>query len=1227
MQNLKKRIAFILIATLIMSLWPMTVLADPAAGTEYEVEDADGLRELLNDPSLSNGDIIKLKDNIVYTDGIVIYGISITFDLGDYDLNVECNSGAALCVYSGGEVKLLSEKGALNVTGLGEWTYGVYVYDGSSATVTNAYANGDDAIAAYADSGGTISIGGNAIADGERGSGAKVWDGTITVDGNVEASGVSCYGINVSDGIVTVKGDVTASGVGCQGAACFTIGHSLADIEGNITVSGDGCYGTYSSTPNSNFLVGGSINAYGDNSKGAYAMSGGTVTVGSSVTTDGNSSYAVYAEGADNMIRVGQDAVASGSGVYGVYADFGSEVSVGRDVNVFATGIFQSHGVYEYGGTTAIGGDIVGNGNGIICAYANNGGTLTVSGSAIAEGENSHGAYAKGLNSSTMLYSSVMIGENVIVVGDRCYGAHASDGGKVTVNGSVTAGGIGNTGAVGAGADNGGIVKVNGNATAIGPESRGAFATQLDSQVIITQSAIATGEHCHGASADISGQITVNSNISANGKLSFGAKADNSGQVIAKGNVIANGYGSKGVEAGNSGTITVSGNITASGNSSLGARAAANGAVNVDGSITAVTVAGGIIPTTYIVTDNTAKTAENYVTTTGTYANYLIYNSNPSTVVRVKRPLTPVIITQPSDITRDETQQAAFTVAATVSDGGIISYQWQKYPNGGNIWSSISGAINTNYTTAALQAGDNGTQYRCRVTNNKSGTSAAIYSNAATLTVNPLNTLISISTPSAITGLVNGTAKTAAALGLPTVVTMETNGGNISASINWDVTGCSYDAASAEAQTFEVTGSAILPAGVVNTNSVSLTISISVSVMGKATSSSGKSSPKSESKANIVIMDMAALNAAFNKAEATRDGVKHITIQIPEIKNVKQYALELPASILNAEEEEKRIEMTSKIGSITLPDDMLRGSGIDNSEKVRISLGEGDKSGLSQDVQDRIGSKPVIELKLTVRDKAVEWNNPDAPVMVSVPYTPTAEELQDPEHIVIWYIDGKGNLIEVPSGRYDAKTGSVIFSTTHFSRYAIAYVTKTFDDLGNAAWARKPIEVLASKGIVAGISEKEYGTKSKITRGDFLCFLIRVLNIEANFEENFDDVGSDAYYYKEIGAAKKLGITAGAGKNSFYPDKEISRQDMMVLTGRTLKLLDKMEQQIESSNLGRFSDSSKISVYAKDSIDSLVKEGLITGSGNRLNPRGNTTRAEAAVFLYRIYEKYTQPVK
>ena len=91
-------------------------------------------------------------------------------------------------------------------------------------------------------------------------------------------------------------------------------------------------------------------------------------------------------------------------------------------------------------------------------------------------------------------------------------------------------------------------------------------------------------------------------------------------------------------------------------------------------------------------------------------------------------------------------------------------------------------------------------------------------------------TLVSITAPSAITGIANGTANTAEALGLPTKVTLITNDGNVQANVTWYVAACSYDPAVTTRQTFTVNGNVTLPAGVVNPNSVELRTSISVTV-------------------------------------------------------------------------------------------------------------------------------------------------------------------------------------------------------------------------------------------------------------------------------------------------------------------------------------------------------------------------------------------------------------
>lgn len=367
------------------------------------------------------------------------------------------------------------------------------------------------------------------------------------------------------------------------------------------------------------------------------------------------------------------------------------------------------------------------------------------------------------------------------------------------------------------------------------------------------------------------------------------------------------------------------------------------------------------------------------------------------------------------------------------------------------------------------------------------------------------------------------------------------------------------------------------------------------------------------------ILEADALNKVFDKVEADSHGLKAIQVQMPNVQGANTYGLQLPVAALAGDNLNRRLEFSSELGGITLPSNMLKDTKLDSAKNVGISLGKADLSKLSQDVQNAVGTRPAIELKLTAGQKTIEWNNPDAPITVSIPYTPTAKELADPEHIVAGFIDGDGHWNTIPSGRFDAKTGKLTFSTTHLGLYAVGYQNKTFNDLSTVAWAKDDIEVLASKGILRGVTSTDYAPKGNITRADFLFSLIKALGVDAQIDSNFEDVGSTAYYSREIAIAKKLGIATGDGSNHFSPDEHISRQDMMVLTAKALMKLDKLEQHGGASDLEHFADKSVVAGYAVDSVALLVKEGLISGDKDMLNPQGLTTRAEAAVFLHRIY--------
>ena len=89
--------------------------------------------------------------------------------------------------------------------------------------------------------------------------------------------------------------------------------------------------------------------------------------------------------------------------------------------------------------------------------------------------------------------------------------------------------------------------------------------------------------------------------------------------------------------------------------------------------------------------------------------------------------------TQPASASVAATNTQAFTVAATKTGAGSLTYQWQISTNGGASFADVSGATSATYTRPATAAGDNGNQYRVKV--NTTGGAPEVVSNAATLTV------------------------------------------------------------------------------------------------------------------------------------------------------------------------------------------------------------------------------------------------------------------------------------------------------------------------------------------------------------------------------------------------------------------------------------------------------------------------------------------------------------
>ncbi|MNP46728.1 Endo-1,4-beta-xylanase A precursor [compost metagenome] len=143
----------------------------------------------------------------------------------------------------------------------------------------------------------------------------------------------------------------------------------------------------------------------------------------------------------------------------------------------------------------------------------------------------------------------------------------------------------------------------------------------------------------------------------------------------------------------------------------------------------------------------------------------------------------------------------------------------------------------------------------------------------------------------------------------------------------------------------------------------------------------------------------------------------------------------------------------------------------------------------------------------------------------------------------------------------------------------------------------------------------------EVTRAEFVQMLVQVFGLEdTTAKADFRDVEAGAWYYPAIASARKLGLVEGREDGSFGVNARINREDMAVLAYRASKLLGMTAPDTRGSSAA-FADQSQISDYVAEAIAALRKAGVMDGlSGGYFEPKSSSTRAQAAVLLYRLYQ-------
>lgn len=178
-----------------------------------------------------------------------------------------------------------------------------------------------------------------------------------------------------------------------------------------------------------------------------------------------------------------------------------------------------------------------------------------------------------------------------------------------------------------------------------------------------------------------------------------------------------------------------------------------------------------------------------------------------------------------------------------------------------------------------------------------------------------------------------------------------------------------------------------------------------------------------------------------------------------------------------------------------------------------------------------------------------------------------------------------------------------------------------FADVPSGSWYYDDVAYVYDTGLMTGLTVTAFGPNLSTTRGMIVTILWRMENEPAAKHGcPFADVRRGSYYEQAIAWAAENGIVTGFDASTFAPDQAITREQLAAILFRFAAYRG-MDAVTLRENLSSFQDQAAISAYAVSALNWAVGEGLMQGTGDKLEPTGSATRAQVAAMLRRFIQR------
>ena len=223
---------------------------------------------------------------------------------------------------------------------------------------------------------------------------------------------------------------------------------------------------------------------------------------------------------------------------------------------------------------------------------------------------------------------------------------------------------------------------------------------------------------------------------------------------------------------------------------------------------------------------------------------------------------------------------------------------------------------------------------------------------------------------------------------------------------------------------------------------------------------------------------------------------------------------------------------------------------------------------------------------------------------------------------VTWSVEGDVGSI-TPDGVFTSggtgSSGTITATAGGLTSKVTVGLENVHNDVTPEHWSYPAVEYCYEHGIVSGVSSTEFGRDHSIRRGDFVLMLYNALGKPAvTGSSGFSDVSPSDYYAQAITWASANHLVSGVAEGLFGPTDLVTREQAFTILHQAMPLLGLSSPEPDLTVLDRFADRDQIAEYARPHAAALVSQGLASGAGGVLNPKGQLTRAEMAALLYQL---------